>query len=269
MSSAFHLQTNGQTEQMNRTIEQTLHLYINYSQTNWDSLLPLVEFAINNHRQSSTDHSPFFLHSGHHPRTPDTASLPPTPIPVAATSTDEIKATLTLTKDLLRDAQDRQATYADTRRQDIKFHPGDRVMLRLVIPMDTNRQRPSHKLLPIFDGPFTVAECLGPVAYHLQLPPTLHIHDVFHVSRLKAYHAPEDNDPSRSIPPRPPPILLDDGTEEYEVERILDRCTYRHQLQYLMKWLGYGDEDNQWIPARDLTNAPDLIRDFEAFCHST
>src|SRR5215469_16943190 len=60
MSTAFHPQTDGQTERANRTIEQILRIYIDYRQKDWDQLLPLVEFSMNNYRSSSTGASPFF-----------------------------------------------------------------------------------------------------------------------------------------------------------------------------------------------------------------
>src|SRR5262249_42398304 len=67
MSSAFHPQTDGQTERMNRTLEQILRMYVEYNQKNWESLLPLAEFAINNHVSASTGYSPFYLNYGLHP----------------------------------------------------------------------------------------------------------------------------------------------------------------------------------------------------------
>ena len=66
MSTANHPQTDGQTEHMNRVVENTLRAFANHRQTNWDELLPLCQFAINNSFQTSTGESPFFLNSGQH-----------------------------------------------------------------------------------------------------------------------------------------------------------------------------------------------------------
>ena len=62
---------------------------------------------------------------------------------------------------------------------------------------------------------------------------------------------------------RPPPDLID-GEEEYEVEHVLAkrRIRQRHQLQYLVKWKGYPDTDNQWINAQDMS-ADEAIAEFE------
>ena len=84
------------------------------------------------------------------------------------------------------------------------------------------------------------------------------------LSRLKPYVSPESFSANRDIPSKPPPIILDTGDEEYEVEAILDKKISRRQVQYLVKWLGYGPEHNQWLPLKDLTNSMDLIRDFES-----
>ena len=70
MSTAFHPQTDGQTERTNRTIEDILRCYSDEHQTNWDLLLTPVEFTINNSVQASTNESPFYLNYGRHSATP-------------------------------------------------------------------------------------------------------------------------------------------------------------------------------------------------------
>jgi len=70
MSTAFHPQSDGQIERMNRYVETILRGFVNPAQDYWDTLLPLVEFAINNSYQASIKNSPFFLNYGRHPTTP-------------------------------------------------------------------------------------------------------------------------------------------------------------------------------------------------------
>ena len=74
-------------------------------------------------------------------------------------------------------------------------------------------------------------------SYRLQLPPELHIHPVFHASLLRLY---------RRQPPRRPPALLVDNTEEYEVERIIHHRLVRGQPKYLIRWHGYGPESDTY-----------------------
>ena len=64
------------------------------------------------------------------------------------------------------------------------------------------------------------------------------------------------------IPPMPPPIELDDGREEYEVDEIVDSKISRNQLYYLIKWMGYGIDEHSWQRATNVTNANDAIRRF-------
>ena len=67
MSSANHPQTDGQTERDNRTIVETLRAFVNYSQNNWDALLPFAEFAYNDSVHAATGFTPFYLDTGQHP----------------------------------------------------------------------------------------------------------------------------------------------------------------------------------------------------------
>src|SRR6202030_1003314 len=68
LSTAYHPETDGQTERVNQILEQYIHLYINYQQDDWVSLLPLAEFAYNNTPHSTTQVTPFFANTGYHPR---------------------------------------------------------------------------------------------------------------------------------------------------------------------------------------------------------
>src|SRR6266705_1088267 len=66
-TSGYHPEGNGQTEQMNQTLEQYLQVYCNYQQDNWSELLPLTEFAYNSTPNATTGVSPFFANKGYHP----------------------------------------------------------------------------------------------------------------------------------------------------------------------------------------------------------
>jgi hypothetical protein len=68
LSSAFHPETNGQTERVNQLLEQYLRCTINYHQDDWVELLPLAEFTYNNTKHASTHHTPFFANCGQHPK---------------------------------------------------------------------------------------------------------------------------------------------------------------------------------------------------------
>ena len=70
MSTAYHPQTDGQTERANRTIEEMLRAYVNRKQNDWDQYLTAIELAYNNSKQASTGYSPFYLNYGQHPSIP-------------------------------------------------------------------------------------------------------------------------------------------------------------------------------------------------------
>jgi transposase InsO family protein len=67
-STAYHPQTDSQTERVNQELEQYLRLFVSQRQDDWDELLPMAEFAYNNHVHSATQHTPFLLDTGRHPR---------------------------------------------------------------------------------------------------------------------------------------------------------------------------------------------------------
>jgi hypothetical protein len=101
---------------------------------------------------------------------------------------------------------------------------------------------------------------MTPVAYRLDLPPSLKFHNTFHVSLLEPYHANTLPGRPGTLPP-PPPVIIDHH-EEYEVEAILDSRWIRGKLHYLVDWKGYGIDERSWEPAPHVTNAPDAVDRF-------
>ena len=99
-----------------------------------------------------------------------------------------------------------------------------------------------------------------PIDYQLTLPEQWKIHNVFHVDLLTPYREMEFHSANYA---RPPPDLIR-GEEQYKVEQILDECNYGHwkKKQYLVKWKGYPDSDNQWLDAKDMENTQELIAEF-------
>ena len=249
MSSAFHPQTDGGTERLNRILEEYLRAYIGAEQNDWDKWLPLAEFAYNNSRQDSTGYSPFFLNFGRHPRLPHTPVTTGVRNQSAAELASQLDAYVKNARSLLDAAQQRQKRYADQRRREVVFAVGDQVML------DTRNIRKrtpgQQKLLPKYIGPFTVLEACGPVAYKLSLPDTMQrMHPVFHVSLLHRYR----QDGRRQ--PTPAPITLMDE-DWYELDAILDervvRKGRRKITQYLCSFKGFGAEHNEWCDEDGVT----------------
>ena len=107
-----------------------------------------------------------------------------------------------------------------------------------------------RKLRAIWDGPYKIVARVGEVDYKLALPPTMRIHPVFHVSRLKPYHAPDRRYPDRQSAPVPPVVVQ--GEEEYQVEALMGDRQRGRRKQFLVKWLGYPSSDNTWEYEDDL-----------------
>jgi hypothetical protein len=116
------------------------------------------------------------------------------------------------------------------------------------------------KLAPKRHGPFPIVRVLSPITYELHLPVQWKLHPVFHVDLLTPYRETEFHGANYD---KPPPDLID-GEEEYEVEHIVasQRFGRGHKLQYLVKWKGYPDAENQWVAKEDIF-AEDAIREFQ------
>ncbi|SOV04526.1 uncharacterized protein UDID_17112 [Ustilago sp. UG-2017a] len=260
-SSAYHPQSDGQTERINQVLEQFLRGYSNHLQTDWSDLLPLSEFSYNNAEHASTQLTPFFANYGYHPHfsfdNTDPASL--ALFPTTHSYADHLKQLHEYVRGELVKANSQSAEQFNKRRLPApQFRPGDRVWLSA----DNIRSlRPTKKLDYRRLGPFSVSEIISSHAYRLQLPPSMKIHNVFHVDRLEPYVA--NTIPNRVQPP-PPPVEVESDLE-YEVEQILDSKVdhrYRDPLFYLVRWVGYGPDHNSWEPASNLTHASDLITEF-------
>jgi len=189
MSTAYHPQTDGQTERVNQELEQYLRIFIGERQDDWHTLLPLAEFSYDNHIHSSMQQTPFLLDTGRHPRMGFKPHQPPSRFKAVNEFMDRMKDTLEEAKSALAKAKDNMAWYYNCRRSPApSFSPGDMVYLD---SEDIQTTRPSKKLSHRRLGPYPVERCVGKYAYHLVLPPPMRrLHLVFNVVKLSP--APDD-----------------------------------------------------------------------------
>jgi hypothetical protein len=237
LSTAFHPETDGHTKRTNSVMEQYLRAYVNYQQDNWAQYLPLAEFTANNHVSETTGLSPFFANYGMHPKLDCESDLRvDNPEEGQAQSLTHLLAEIhDFAKAEMGYAQDRQCEYADNHQMPaLSYLPGGKVWLNA---RNLHTNRPSRKLNNRHHEPFTVIKEVGKYAYQLDLPATMDVHPVFHVSLLE----PTRWDPlSGQYLPPPEPVIVD-GESQYEVEEVVDSRVFRRQLQYLIKWRGWDD----------------------------
>ena len=258
LSTAFHPQTDGQTEQMNQPIEEYLRIFINHRQDDWSSWLALAEFTYNNRVHSATKQTPFFLNYGQHPWT-GTEGRRESRVENAqqfadrlTTIREDAKSALEFANKVMKENYDKHT------RPSRQYKEGDQVYLEAT---NIKTYRPSKKLSEKRFSPFKILKKIGASAYKLDLPKTWYgIHPVFNESLLSPYIPPKF--PSQKKPDPPPAIPVPEGWIEHEVESIKDSRTRRKKVQYLVHWKGYADEHDTWEPLSNLKNALDSLKNF-------
>jgi hypothetical protein len=271
MSSAFHPQTDGQTERANRTVQDMLRAYVSPTATDWDEHLAAVEFAYNNSVQASTGYTPFQLTTGQHPLTPLALLNPRTTAdsarcPSAEEILGRLQQDIARARAALLQAQQRQKLYADAKKQPVPtFTVGQKVLVSTENLNLSFTGRTSTKLAPRYLGPFPIKRVLSDVAFELALPVNIKCHPVFHVSLLRLYNESEE---FPRADPTPPPVKVVDGQPFFEVEAIVShyprRATSHSQVtHYLVKWQGYPSWENTKEPAAFIfEDVPDMVSNY-------
>ncbi|KAJ1038600.1 hypothetical protein NDA10_004294 [Ustilago hordei] len=225
LSTAYHPQTDGQTERVNQVIEQYLRMYCNYEQNDWADLLDTAAFVYNNTVHNSIG----YLMDG--------------------------KERCKYLQEQIREAQQRSVDQYNRKHKDIEFKVGDMVYINR---RNWKTRRPTPKLDTRFSGPYPVQEWVGRRAYRITLPANLRVHDVFHVSMLEP--ARTSSLPQRAEQPTIP--SLPDEDLNFEVEALIDKHSHNGTTEYKVLWRGYSEEAASWEPVENL-NCPDLIQEYE------
>jgi hypothetical protein len=251
MSSAYHPQTDGQTELLNKCLETYLRYFVSHKQKQWSRWLHWAEYWYNTSYQTSTRMTPFEAVYGRPPPSVHCYERGSTAVAYVEDTLLARDAILRILKDNLVLAQNRQKVQADRHRREQEFVVDDWVYLKLQpFRQMSVRTRSNMKLSPRFYGPYRVLEKIGSMAYKVELPAESRIHPVFHVSQLKQKLGAVDFVVDEL------PAITEDGAMVVEPKWILEvrgtRVGRKTVQEVLVHWTGLRREDATWERLSDL-----------------
>ena len=257
MSTSIHPQTDSQTECVNTIVEQYLRGYCNYQQDNWTELLTLAEFSYNNTLSSTTGITPFQAMYSLNPHYTIDLNPATNKFPAPAIIREYANNLAKLNDHLRHEMTWAQASYTEQSNKHRipapKLEVGDEVWL---LRRDVKTTQPSAKLDFKRLGKFKIIKKVSSHTYKLELPVTMKIHPVFHISLLE----PTALDPLPGQTQLPLPAVIVEDEPEWEVDEIVDSHFFGRTLKYLVRWIGYSDLT--WEPTDHVVNAPSTVKQF-------
>ena len=252
LSTAYHLQMDRETEQVNEEVETYLQMFCQGQPDKWSELIPMAEFAHNSTMHSSMQKSPFSLILGYEPHNY---------LKISQTFLPSLEDQLIL----LEQAWDKALATREKAQQSMKeqitskfvlWRVGDKVWLE---GKNLCLHYLTKKLAPKWEGPFEISQVISPLTYHLRLPLTWKIHDVFYASLLSTYRKTAEHGLNFI---NPPPEEIE-SKEEYEVTKILSHRGSPGCISYLVSWKGYSSVENTWEPEQNLKHASAVLSSYK------
>jgi hypothetical protein len=248
LSTAYHPQTDGQSERVNQCLESYLRCMIFQEPKKWAAWLPLAEWWYNTSYHTALKLSPFQALYGYPPPMLNEFSIPSNADTDATEFISDRQQLLTKLKENLAQAQARMKKYADLKRSERTLELGDMVYIKMQpYRMAAFGIRQAIKLTSKFYGPFRVTERVGKLAYHLQLPDGVKIHPVFHVSQLKKHLG------DKVVPEPGLPLITEDGRIKMEPHQVLQTRSLPRSgvlvTQWLIEWTNLPPADASWEDA--------------------
>ncbi|GJY62844.1 putative reverse transcriptase domain-containing protein [Tanacetum coccineum] len=168
MSTAYHPQTDGQSERTIQTLEDMLRACVMDFGGSWDTHLPLIEFSYNNSYHTSIKCAPFEALYGRKCRSPVIWTEVGESQLIGPEIVQETTEKIVQIRERLKTARSRQKSYADKRRKPLEFQVGDRVLLKVSPWKGVVRFGKKGKLAPRYVGPFEIVERVGPIDENLR-----------------------------------------------------------------------------------------------------
>ncbi|QRV81062.1 Retrotransposable element Tf2 protein [Ceratobasidium sp. AG-Ba] len=243
----FHPETDGITERTNQWLEGFLRSFCNYRQDDWVRWLPIAEFCHNNQVNSATGKTAFETVYGLHPKW-DLVDLEVN-APNAANMADSMQE---IWDEAIASMEFHRSKEITPKRE---YKVGDKVWL---VGQNITTRRPSKKLDNKKLGPFVISEKISSHVYRLELPKTMRTHNVFHINLLTPFT--EDKDFHRRQA-RPPPIVTEEGEEEYEVDHVVAWEQRKNGLYYQVRWKGYDPIEDTMERAEKIAELPQIMED--------
>jgi len=235
MSTSAHPQTDGQSEATVKIIQKLVKPFCFQGQ-DWEELLPSLEFAYNDTKQSSTKETLFYLNYGYHPV--GTYRHAETTTPHVEDYVSYLHRLQEAARDAIQDAQTVQERYANQHRQPAPLiKEGDWVLLR-------RKKEQQFKFSPIADGPFQVTQ-VGTNNVTLKFPSNSKAHPTVNITRAQLYFGPKPE-----VITAPPADFTD---QEYPVDRVMGKKTMDGKEYYYIHWQGYPADDDSWEPRENLS----------------
>jgi len=258
LSTAYHPETDGQTERTNQELEQYLRMYVNHRQNNWAEWLATAEFTFNNKVHTATRSSPFQVNYGREPRMgfdirkKGKNNRTEEFVKEMKERHEEARAALVKSQEEMKRQVDR------SRKEAEEYRVGDKVLISIKDFSAKLMKRATKKLTEKFIRPYVVKKIVSENAVELELPASLRVYLVVNVRRLVKYR--EQVEGQKKIPL---PLVKIAGEKKYKVEEILDRQERREKMKYLVKWKGYMAEGNTWEGLENLKNAMEKVEEFK------
>jgi hypothetical protein len=236
LSTAYHPQTDGQTERVNQEIHAYMRIFVDYHQDDWVDVLPAAVFSYNTKLQSAIGTSPFEMAKGREPNR-GTEPAKKSKLLDAEQFAKHMRLVADEARAHLEMAKQDMARHYDAKRKAEEFEVGDKVY---VSTKDLATGRPKKKWDIQRIGPYAITKKLSSHAYRILLPRESRIHPVFHISKLTRWIPDEFNRP------KPPRVVLNVRGGDWIPEKVLQSRTNKGRLEYQTKWRDQPESRTTW-----------------------